>query len=612
MKIGPKLIIFILLLSGVIIFSMLTALYVKLEDVLLVTKNERIARDIGKIESDIAQIMDQYRKFTHFIISDPNLSELIRIAKFTKDSAPLRDKLVLQEQIVASDGIAFYNSEHRMTASTEKNASEEILSFDGAWETEEQIITRISTETEPLKMVFYGKVLRGGRFIGTLVLKKNIDTRLLKHIAAYHSIIAIIERKDTSFRLRASSCEDKIVLTNLNFSLMDQLKYNSDDYVIGDQRGVLSVRPFKTDTERRNLFLFCFVDKKDVQKLHRQIVTISFMLGGIFGILACVTAMIFSKRISDSLKQLSDFSNRIANGDLTQTLNVTREDEIGELAAIQNRMISNLRSMIKGILRTSRVLADGVSEQSANIEETSASLNQIDVTMKQNMENANRANVLIQASDRIIEEARTFLCFDKPVTQLTDSMESISISGREIQKVIKNIDQIAFQTNLLALNASIEAARAGEGGAGFSVVAEEVRKLASSSAKASRNTMYLMNNMMESLNSASGLVQKMNEALDQMTESSEQINHLVCEITNSSGEQALGVDQICQAMAQIEQVNYRNARMAEELVEKVSMFKLNGFARNDEDALTAFPYFSYKLHIDDRRKRIRLRNLSYE
>jgi methyl-accepting chemotaxis protein len=153
-------------------------------------------------------------------------------------------------------------------------------------------------------------------------------------------------------------------------------------------------------------------------------------------------------------------------------------------------------------------------------------------------------------------------------------MESMSISGSEVRKTARDIDEIAFQTNLLALNAAIEAARAGESGAGFSVVAEEVRMLASKAADAAGNAIRLISQMMETLNNASGLVRKMNEAFDQITASTEQTNSFVGEITNSSAEQSVGIDQICQAVDQMEQVNFGNAHVAETLVEQVNMFRL--------------------------------------
>jgi len=574
MKIGSKLTVFIVLLSGLIILSILTALYIKMEDVLVFAKNERIAQDIGKIESDIRQIMEQYRKFTHFIARDPNLSELIRIAKFTKATEALQEKLALQQQIVDADEIVFCNAEHEQIVSTGKILPGQTSDIPDMSQRKEPIISSVRMDAGKLKMIFYARVSGSETFMGTLILKKNLDTSLLKSIATYRSLIAILGKNGKTFEVRASSHENGNILVPPDFSVPASLSYHSDDHVINEQRGVLSVRPFRADSGSQELFLFYFVDKKDVQTLHRQIVTVSFILGGFFGLLACVTAMIFSSRISQSLRQLANFSKRIADGDLTQHLNIRRKDEIGELAAIQNRMISNLREMITGILTTSQVLADGVIRQSANLEQTSASLQQIDGSMKQNMENAYQANKLIHDSDRVIEDARKFLSPAHSVSQLRDSMESMNISGSEVRKTARDIDEIAFQTNLLALNAAIEAARAGESGAGFSVVAEEVRMLASKAADAAGNAIRLINQMMETLNNASGLVRKMNEAFDQITASTEQTNIFVGEITNSSAEQSVGIDQICQAVDQMEQVNFGNAHIAEALVERVNMFKL--------------------------------------
>ncbi len=574
MKIGSKLLIFILLLSGVIILSMLTALKTKLEDVLVFAKNERIVNGIGKVESGLRRCQEQYRKFTHFIISDLNLLERIKIAKFTKNPAPLAEKLMLQQQITESDEITFYSDEQQLTASTEKNKSPSVRILPDVSKMQRSVIAKIMPENGMMKMIFYGGVFNGNMFIGTLVLKKNIDTALLKSVAENEAIIALLEKDRETLKVSASSYRSKAELLNPEFSVTGQ--FYADDYIIGNQRGVLSVRPFIADPETRNLFLFYFIDKKDVQKLHRQIVTVSFALGGVFGILAYLTASLFSARLSRSLKQLSDFSERIADGDLTQMLDISRKDEIGELAAIQNRMISNLRVMIRGILKTSCILADSVIRQSANLEETSASLNQIDATMKQNMENAHRTDRLIYESGCAIEKAREFLSRDKSAALLKDSMDSLSVSGREIQKVLKDIDDIAFQTNLLALNAAIEAARGSRNGSGWGVIAEEIRRLAARAASAAGNTMGLVSQMMEKLNSASDLVRKMNEVFEQMTAGTEQMRGFVCQITASSDEQSVGLEQVTLAMAQMEQINYRNAQIAEELVAKVGKFNVKG------------------------------------
>ncbi|MDA3835298.1 MAG: methyl-accepting chemotaxis protein, partial [Spirochaetales bacterium] len=147
---------------------------------------------------------------------------------------------------------------------------------------------------------------------------------------------------------------------------------------------------------------------------------------------------------------------------------------------------SQVASASSQVSSASRSLAEGSSEQAAAIEETSSSLEEMSSMTKQNADNASQADSLMKETSRVVSDANSSM------TKLTTSMEEISEASDETRKVVKTIDEIAFQTNLLALNASVEAARAGEAGAGFAVVAAEVRNLALRSADAAKNTADLI------------------------------------------------------------------------------------------------------------------------
>lgn len=203
-------------------------------------------------------------------------------------------------------------------------------------------------------------------------------------------------------------------------------------------------------------------------------------------------------------------------------------------------------------------LAEGSSRQAAAIEETSSSLEEMASMTKQNAQNANHANALMLEISRVVDESSAAMA------DLTDSIREISRSSEDTQKIVKTIDEIAFQTNLLALNAAVEAARAGEAGAGFAVVAEEVRNLAMRAADAARNTGGMIEETVKRIKNSSELVSKANNAFAKVVEGSRKIGQLIDEIDAASQQQAQGIDQVRRAAAEMDKVTQQNAATAEE------------------------------------------------
>ncbi len=206
----------------------------------------------------------------------------------------------------------------------------------------------------------------------------------------------------------------------------------------------------------------------------------------------------------------------------------------------------------------SNQLAQGSSEQAASLEETSSSLEELSSMTRTNADNAQQANTLTTESSRIMDGA------NNSMAELTRSMGEITAASEAISKIIKTIDEIAFQTNLLALNAAVEAARAGEAGAGFAVVAEEVRNLAMRSAEAAKNTAELIEGTVTKIKGGADLVDRTNAAFAEMAASTRKVTELVGEIAAASSEQALGLDQINKALNQMDKVTQDNAATAEE------------------------------------------------
>ena len=203
-------------------------------------------------------------------------------------------------------------------------------------------------------------------------------------------------------------------------------------------------------------------------------------------------------------------------------------------------------------------LAEGASEQAASIEETSSSLEEMASITKQNADNASHADSIMKDANQIVAKA------NESMSRLTIAMQDISTASQETSKIIKTIDEIAFQTNLLALNAAVEAARAGEAGAGFSVVADEVRNLAMRAADAARNTSQLIEGIVVKVKEGYGLVELTDKAFASVANRASEVGKLVSEISASSREQAQGVEHVNIAVAEMDKVVQQNAANAEE------------------------------------------------
>ncbi len=206
----------------------------------------------------------------------------------------------------------------------------------------------------------------------------------------------------------------------------------------------------------------------------------------------------------------------------------------------------------------SQSLAQGASQQAASLEQTSSSLEQLSAMVKQNSQNAEECNHLVILTNEKTKDVH------KSLRATKGSMETISQSGESIKKIIKNIDEIAFQTNLLALNAAVEAARAGQAGAGFAVVAEEVRSLAQRAAEAAKTTDALIGETAQQIELGTSQIQNTLTKFYDMGESAKKVNQLVGEIATASKEQAQGIEVINRAMTEIDQVVQHNAATAEE------------------------------------------------
>ena len=207
---------------------------------------------------------------------------------------------------------------------------------------------------------------------------------------------------------------------------------------------------------------------------------------------------------------------------------------------------------------SSQSLAECAFEHAASLEETSSSLEEMSSMTKQNAHNASQADNLMKQVNGVVAKA------NGSMAELTESMNEMARAGEETSKIIKTIDEIAFQTNLLALNAAVEAARAGEAGAGFAVVAEEVRNLALRAADAAGNTAALTEGMVKQVADGSELVVQTDSAFREVAANVSEVGNLAGEIATASDEQARGISQLTKAVSEMDGMVQHNAANAEE------------------------------------------------
>ncbi|MDM0042945.1 methyl-accepting chemotaxis protein [Variovorax dokdonensis] len=283
----------------------------------------------------------------------------------------------------------------------------------------------------------------------------------------------------------------------------------------------------------------------------------------------------------------------IASGRLAR-FEVRASDETRDLLRALNQMSANLCGVVadvganvSGVNSASGQIASGnrdlaarTESQASSLQQTAASMEELTSTVKQNAESARQADGLAgTASDVALRGGSV-------VGQVVDTMAAIEASSRRIADIIGVIDGIAFQTNILALNAAVEAARAGEQGKGFAVVAAEVRALAQRSAAAAKEIKGLIDDSVGKVGAGTALVGQAGRTMDEIVGSVRRVADIMGEITTASLEQSTGIEQINQAVSQMDQITQQNAALVEQAT--ASAMALQEQAASLADAVSVF------------------------
>ena len=296
---------------------------------------------------------------------------------------------------------------------------------------------------------------------------------------------------------------------------------------------------------------------------------------------ALAAAWAIRSSIKDSVEPTVQCVIRIAGGDLETKIESPGKDEVSWLRAELNSMRKKLRTMVldvratvDGVNTASEEIASGnfdlstrTESQASALQQTVSSMEQLASTVQSNARSTNEARSVVTQSSEVAARG------ERTMRDVILRMGEINGSAAKISEIIGVIDGIAFQTNILALNAAVEAARAGEHGRGFAVVASEVRGLAQRSSTAAREIKDLIEDSTQKVEAGSKLVDAAGRTMQEILDSVNRVSRLIGDIADAGQSQSSGIEQVHQAIAQIDTMTQQNAALVEQLAAAAQSLK---------------------------------------
>lgn len=524
-----------------------------------------------------------------------------------KDEAMLNDPLPFFHSIIDSSGftniyVGFANKTTRFAGKADVpldyDATERPWYLQAA-SSGQTIVTEPYQDdaTGSLVVTFASPIVQGGTLIGVVagdIAMDAVINNILSINPAEKSYGMLINRSGTIIAHPDASMTLKPITTIAPHFEMSRLllgKSNKEVEISGRDTMVQSKSVEGTDWQ-----VLVIMDEEVMNAGSNLMLKLSLLS---LVLLSCVSAIIISlimARALGRLAQIRDSMHAISSGDadLTQRLPAEGSDEVSQISTAFNHFVDNLSGMMRQIRDTSlsvhtasneiavgnRDLSARTESAAASLQQTASSLEEITATVAQSADSARQAGTIAESASGAAEHG------GEVVNKVLGTMGDIEKASDKISDIISVIDGIAFQTNILALNAAVEAARAGEQGRGFSVVASEVRSLAQRCSLAAKEIKELIETTVDSVLSGSCQVKEANEAMSNIINNVANVTHIMKEIQDATAVQMMGINEINQAVHQLDGLVQQNAAMVEESASAASA--LQGQAQDMTDIIGRF------------------------